>query len=400
VREDTPPELLVAEQVEGREAPCSLFRLGDPARIEERCRTPVVRGPCAPPFACQRLTADGKASYPRRLTKSRVLGGVERVIIRNGGAHCGAKGTLSAVPVGGFGAGFVGRFEIAEPGSFRGTSGAISKVTVEEAGSGYQLPPQLVISGGGAGCQGVELEAVLSSEQFHGITVFPGIGLDLHVIARDASWDAISSLIASGHATTGAEGTTLHPGYTEQHTGLPPALARAVLHPPQIMEGGSIMARRLRWVPLRSLGGSHAILVCFKAEDASGTTSASNNVLVPNKHAAGCMAVTVERCRYAVRPGETMTSIAAFYSTNWLQLWSLNTEIVNPDGVLVEGSVVNVGHTYVVAEGDVIDWVVRKFGSSRPQILAYNQDVATYSADTIGPGQPLCVIPNSCSTHV
>ena len=31
----------------------------------------------------------------------------------------------------------------------------------------------------------------------------------------------------------------------------------------------------------------HPILVCFTAEDASGTTSPSNNVLVPNKRATG-----------------------------------------------------------------------------------------------------------------
>ena len=55
----------------------------------------------------------------------------------------------------------------------------------------------------------------------------------------------------------------------------------------------------------------------------------------------------------------------------------------------MEGSIVNVGHTYTVGDGDVIDWVVRKFGSSRAQILNFNQDVA----------QVVCrvLVPNTCS---
>jgi hypothetical protein len=42
----------------------------------------------------------------------------------------------------------------------------------------------------------------------------------------------------------------------------------------------------------------------------------------------------------------------------------------------MEGSIVNTGHVYTVEDGDVIDWVVRKFGSSRASILEFNRDVA------------------------
>jgi LysM repeat protein len=95
-----------------------------------------------------------------------------------------------------------------------------------------------------------------------------------------------------------------------------------------------------------------------------------------------------------------MQDIAAYYGTNWIQLWALNADIVNPDGELMEGSIVSTGHIYSVADGDVLDWVVRKFGSSREQILAHNYDVASSDMDRIGIGQPLCIIPNSCATHV
>ena len=38
----------------------------------------------------------------------------------------------------------------------------------------------------------MELEAVLSTELFHAISVVPGVGLDLYVVARDVSWDSVS----------------------------------------------------------------------------------------------------------------------------------------------------------------------------------------------------------------
>ncbi len=42
---------------------------------------------------------------------------------------------------------------------------------------------------------GVELEAVLSTELFHAISVVPGVGLDLYVVARDVSWDSVSRYV-------------------------------------------------------------------------------------------------------------------------------------------------------------------------------------------------------------
>jgi len=394
VSADVAPELLVAAQVEAREAPCDTFRLGDPPRIEERCTTPVVRGPCTPPFNCKVLAADGSASYPRKLSKTALLGAIEHVIIRNGGSSCARKGVLAAVPIGGFGAGFRGRFEVT------GKSGVISEVIVEKPGTGYRFPPKIVIEEGGEGCVGVELESVLSTDLFHEVRVFVGVGMDLQVIARDVSWDSVSSILASSYSVTAAEATIDRQGYSEQRTGLPAAMAHAVFHPPVASYGGSVISRRLRWRPMRSMGGAHPMLVCFEAQDSSGITSGEGNELVPHKAARGCIAVALERCRYAVRPGESMQHIAAYYSTNWIQLWALNTDIVNPDGTLMEGSIVNTGHVYTVEDGDVIDWVVRKFGGSRASIVEFNRDVAQASPDAIAAGQHLCIIPNSCATHI
>jgi hypothetical protein len=40
---------------------------------------------------------------------------------------------------------------------------------------------------------------------------------------------------------------------------------------------------------------------------------------------------------------------------------------------ILQGQLVSVGHIYLVSEGDVIEWVVRKFGSSKEQLLAFNR---------------------------
>lgn len=58
------------------------------------------------------------------------------------------------------------------------------QVVVVDPGSGYRYPPKMVISEGGGGCAGVELEAVLSTILYHEVRVFPGVGLDLEIIAR------------------------------------------------------------------------------------------------------------------------------------------------------------------------------------------------------------------------
>ena len=46
-----------------------------------------------------------------------------------------------------------------------------------EPGSGYRIPPNIIIAEGAEGCAGVELEAVLSTELYHEVTVIPGIGM-------------------------------------------------------------------------------------------------------------------------------------------------------------------------------------------------------------------------------
>jgi len=43
-------------------------------------------------------------------------------------------------------------------------------------------------------------------------------------------------------------------------------------------------------------GGSQPFILCFLAEDESGTLSKKNNVIVSNKESRGCVGVFLERC--------------------------------------------------------------------------------------------------------
>ena len=56
------------------------------------------------------------------------------------------------------------------------------------------MPPHIVFADGGEGCQGVALEAVLSTTLYHYIQVIPGIGLDLEVVPLLAAMPTHSNL--------------------------------------------------------------------------------------------------------------------------------------------------------------------------------------------------------------
>jgi hypothetical protein len=145
---DAPPVPLFG-QVEGLDPPCKDLLLGDPRRLERRCTTPVLRPACRPPFHCPSPAAGaglpkepaimqtGHATRPpRRVAEEARMGAVGAVEIVSGGYGCVEGGTLRAV-AGGL---FEAAFEVARPGTFRGTSGAITDVTITAPGSPFPPP--------------------------------------------------------------------------------------------------------------------------------------------------------------------------------------------------------------------------------------------------------------------
>lgn len=146
--------------------------------------------------------------------------------------------------------------------------------------------------------------------------------------------------------------------------------------------------RNLTWEPDAKAGGSSGSL-CFVAHD-GGAASAPL-----------CFEFRVPKCMYKVRAGETLMDIAMKFGTSWLQLWALNKKTISrPEGHGLEGTVyegfdLHVGQLVLVKEGDSLERIAARFGTTLRQIVNLNAEV-TPSRQLLT-GQLLCVVPSSCS---
>lgn len=97
------------------------------------------------------------------------------------------------------------------------------------------------------------------------------------------------------------------------------------------------------WTPGVSYGGYRRRL-CFVAAAADGAPGGSSSRV--------CFDISVERCRYRVKAGDTFQSIARTFGVDWLTLWGLN---VNSKSVVpTVGEDISVGRAYDVAHGDTL----------------------------------------------
>jgi hypothetical protein len=82
------------------------------------------------------------------------------------------------------------------------------------------------------------------------------------------------------------------------------------------------------YTPSPSAGGG-MVELCFITNDIPVSTY--DRCRGGTRSSTKCVKIDVERCRYAVRPKETISDVAALFSTDWVQLWALNPEIREPD---------------------------------------------------------------------
>jgi len=112
-----------------------------------------------------------------------------------------------------------------------------------------------------------------------------------------------------------------------------------------------------------------------------------------------CLKYRVPKCLYRVSEGQTLLDIAALYGVNWLQLWALNKNISRPegyglDGGIKAGDVVHVGQLVLVRQGDSLERLAARFGTTLRQIIALNRDI-TPTRPLIA-GQLVCLVPSTC----
>jgi hypothetical protein len=166
---------------------------------------------------------------------------------------------------------------------------------------------------------------------------------------------------------------------------------------------------KFTWMPNPWSGGGEYQL-CFTASDTPGSTY--EQCRLGERSSSLCVTIVVPRCRYVVRARESLADVAAAFNTDWVQLWSLNPEITQPDLEIgfrpreqieadpskAHGAIINSGHLYRVDGGEYVSAIAYKFGITAKQLLFLNADVAAEGGEQspLHVGQMLCVIPNSC----
>jgi len=150
------------------------------------------------------------------------------------------------------------------------------------------------------------------------------------------------------------------------------------------------------------IAGGGRYLICFNASDTAG--SRYTNCRRGTRDSTLCVYINVARCRYVVRPRETLEDIARLFWTDWVQLWAVNPDISHPDTAVgydlnsdAFGATINIGHLYQVSVGDTVASVAFKFGTTIKNLLQTNADlIDQVDLVTLQEGSTLCVIPNSC----
>eukprot|EP00960_Hanusia_phi_P066323 766376-Hanusia_phi.AAC.2 len=150
------------------------------------------------------------------------------------------------------------------------------------------------------------------------------------------------------------------------------------------------------WTPAHDMGAFSG-LICFSAVDDGAACPLEQK---QRQSATKCVLLTVIRCQYTVRQGQQLQEIATIFSNNWMNLWSLNSNIRHPDFLPDGGEQIYVGHMYRALKHDTIGTVAKRMGMTRDQIALLNWDLRSKVNMSIDfelvPNQEICVIPDSC----
>lgn len=152
--------------------------------------------------------------------------------------------------------------------------------------------------------------------------------------------------------------------------------------------GTNVARYGFSFAPSRAQTGS-TVQICFLV---SGLQSFGG----PASEGQSCIQVTVERCIWSVREEESMLSIALDLKISWLQLWNFNKRIKRPDVELKPGMPINVGQLYTVQEGDTLTRIAAAFSTTVKHLIFLNMDLA--SNLPLVPGAPVCVAFAACTS--
>jgi len=112
--------------------------------------------------------------------------------------------------------------------------------------------------------------------------------------------------------------------------------------------------------------------------------------------------VKTKLCAYSVDAGETLSTMTRRYqlSTNWLNVWNANPMLLtDPDLDLTAGAEVRIGPVYAVKPGDTLNTVAAQFSTTIKKLLSVNPHLTSETApdmQLLG-AMRLCII--ACTSH-
>lgn len=116
-----------------------------------------------------------------------------------------------------------------------------------------------------------------------------------------------------------------------------------------------------------------------------------------------CVFVATGSCKACLKEGQTLNSLAAEYSTDWLQIWATNPRMGNPDAKNLAGTLVNLGLLYEARGGETIPSLALQFFTTVDRVLESNPDFVDRAGGpeiaagrALVPNYMLCIIPPLC----
>jgi len=122
---------------------------------------------------------------------------------------------------------------------------------------------------------------------------------------------------------------------------------------------------------------------CFVAADIFGIQKTTR-----------CFTVRVRKCKYCLKPSETLADVGRRFQVDWLQIYMANPHIPTPDQVPRNLATINTGVFYSVRAGDYLELIGQRFFMTELQLRLLNPDVP--QDGLITPGMNLCIMPPVC----
>jgi len=115
----------------------------------------------------------------------------------------------------------------------------------------------------------------------------------------------------------------------------------------------------LEWYPKSEHAGHH--IVCFSAEDNRGARGPSH-----------CITIHVLELGFEMaKVGTSLQNLAKMYGTQWRSLWTINTELGSPSGI-VRGQIFRTGRVVTLEVGETPKDLVTKYCTTYKRLLDWN----------------------------